>query len=108
MATLVPLKDQLKQTVKGDTKVKKTTAKPDATAPKGKTGPQLAGKSVSQPKAPTAPKGESKMDKCRAIYNTMLDKPRKDVLLKFIADAEMTVAGAQNYYQRFKKEAEQS
>lgn len=108
MATLVKLEDQLKQTVKGD-KVKKTTVKNDSVSAKksvGKTGPVLPGKSTAKVKDVKADKGPSKMELSREVYNRMLDKPRKEVLLAFIGECGLTVAGANTYYSIHKKSSE--
>lgn len=104
--TLVKLEDQLKQKVKGDKMDGKTTTKTVSTSAKPKTGPQLPGKSVARVKE-VKEKGPSKMDCSREIYNRMLDKPRKEVIMEFISKCGLTTAGAATYYSIHKKSAEQ-
>lgn len=109
MATLVKLADQLKQTVKGDVKMKKQPIKNDSTSAKkvlGKTGPVDIGKSTARVKE-KKDKGPSKMDMSRDVYNRMLDKPRKEVLLAFISECGLTTAGAGTYYSIHKKASEE-
>lgn len=111
MATLVKLTDQLKQTVKGDVKMKKQPIKTQPTVAKkekGKTGPLLIGKSVGKIEKDKKDKGPSKMDSSRDVYNRMLDKPRKEVLLAFITECGLTKAGASTYYSIHKKASEEA
>lgn len=50
--------------------------------------------------------GHNKAAIARQIFNEVgTDKPRKDVIARFMAEAQLTPAGAATYYQNMKKEA---
>lgn len=106
MATLVKLEDQLKQKVKGDVIMKKNTVKSNEKSSKPKTHTVVLGKSTARV-GTKKDKGPSKMDCSREVYNRMLNEPRKDVILAFINECKLTVAGANTYYSIHKKSAEE-
>lgn len=56
-------------------------------------------------KAKDEDKGPSKVELAREIFKKMKNKPRKDVLEAFVAEAGLTLAGAATYYSNIKNEA---
>lgn len=59
----------------------------------------------AKPKRERAAKGETKLDKCRAIFAAApAGATKADIVAKFVADANCTPAGANTYYLTLKKE----
>lgn len=57
-------------------------------------------------KKATAKKGPTKTDKARKIFDKFYGKKtRKEIIEKFVAQADLTPAGAATYYQKFRTEA---
>jgi hypothetical protein len=55
------------------------------------------------------PASPSKMDKARVVFTKMFGNDgikRKDIIERFIADCDLTKAGASTYYAKLKKESE--
>lgn len=67
---------------------------------------QLKAQLAGQPATRQRPaKGESKLDKCRAIFKAApVGAAKADVVAKFVSDALCTPAGANTYYLLLKKE----
>lgn len=60
---------------------------------------------AAAPKRERAAKGETKLDKCRAIFKAApAGASKADIVAKFVADAGCTPAGANTYYLTLKKE----
>jgi hypothetical protein len=55
-------------------------------------------------------KGTSKVEKAKVIYDQMIleGRGRKEIIDAFVAEVDLTPAGASTYYQNIKKAAEQS
>jgi hypothetical protein len=54
------------------------------------------------------PRGEIKADKARAIFAETYGQPgvaRKDIIARFVAEAELSHSGAATYYQQMKTKA---
>lgn len=94
---------------KAPTPVKKPAAKKKAPAKK-----KVVKKKAPAKKKPATVKKTktrksralSKVDKSRNIYNKFCEtKTRKEIITKFVAQCNLTPAGAATYYQKFKAQA---
>ena len=52
---------------------------------------------------PAKEKGESKADRAKALYATLEDKTRKNVIAQFVEQIGLTPAAASTYYYNIKK-----